>query len=195
MESMLWVVLYSSVRWLKHNLTNDQTRSLLNLLFDEYALWQGVPSGGGEKSANARQRKWTNRIKFECPALGEWLNALMDCHSPALGKDRYPGWWECPLQMDQWWYNFLQTHALAPFDRADRKLQDAPKQLEGSSLAAVVSSITRSKRKRSAPEASWKPLHGLQDVLPVTIVASGLEPDGCDDLPASPPKKLAKVRA
>ena len=199
---MLWVVLYCSVRWLLHDLSPEETRNLLNNVFDQSSLWEGRPSGGGEKDSNATRRKWTERISFQCPALGEWLNVFMDCHNRSIRDRRqrsYEGWWQRPLQMEQWWGEFLQTHALSPSDRSDRHLKHASHQLEHDSLAPIVSatmhkrSDTKSKRPRSPSNKSWMPVQGLGDALPyVGLTCTG--DDNSDDLDPPPPMKKPKSR-
>lgn len=219
MESMLYVVTYSGIRWLRHNWPDLKTRRVLVDLFDQWSLWPVAPNGGIEKYQNACNRKWTRSLEFDCPALNEWLRVFMDCHHRPDSEEetwQYEGWWQ-PTKMDSWWAEFLQTRGdrLYTADRVNRKLHHTSAQISDPPIPAVEATSTASLRGKrrvasayaASPPApstlrrstmmSWQPVRGMADTLPDVSVAdsSRYEEYVPENLPQPPPRKMFKRRA
>ncbi len=110
MESLLYVVLYCSLLWLPHNLSKDDLSIVISNMFEK-RTWRFDHYYGGEgKTINAFDRQFTRPIVFSGP-LHEWLQTVMDYHSPRA-RGLYQGYWSDPHHLDSFWGEFLQTHAL-----------------------------------------------------------------------------------
>ncbi len=115
MESLLYVVLYCSLLWLPHDL---EKRLLARVILDMFERrdWENNQYYGGDgKTLNAFKRQYTRLVTFNQP-LHEWLQTVMDYHSPRA-KGQYAGYWSNPDHLDTFWGNFLQAHDLPDDDR------------------------------------------------------------------------------
>ena len=124
MESLLYVVLHSALLWQKHNAPPRHLTNIITELFDRSRdFGDGVRDGGDGKLANAGKRAYTRTVRFESRDLSEWLNTVMDFHSPPPHLEaEYKDKWTDPEQLDAYWHDFLQTHTLGRDNRADHKL-------------------------------------------------------------------------
>ena len=125
MESLLYVVLHSALLWQKHNAHPKDLTNIITELFNKSRdMAGGVRDGGDGKLANAEERIYTRNVQFENRDLSEWLNTVMDFHSPPPHLEaEYKDKWTHPEQLDAYWLNFLQTHKLEPNNRADNELE------------------------------------------------------------------------
>lgn len=72
MESLYYVVLYSGIRWLPHNHVAGLGEKINGFFFDY--LVDGVETvGGGEKSKNVRNGRFTESFKWEDNATLLWM--------------------------------------------------------------------------------------------------------------------------
>ncbi|PIL30475.1 hypothetical protein GSI_07174 [Ganoderma sinense ZZ0214-1] len=124
MESLLYVVLYCALLWQPHNVSMKQLTSTVTELFDSCTEFEaGIKDGGDGKMVNAMHRVYTRSARFENQDLSEWLNTVMDFHSPRPHQEaEYKDKWSNPEQLDAYWSNFLQTRTLDRNNRADNKL-------------------------------------------------------------------------
>ncbi|PIL30491.1 hypothetical protein GSI_07191 [Ganoderma sinense ZZ0214-1] len=104
MESLLYVVLHSALLWQKHDAHEIDLTNIITEMFNK-----SRELAGG----------------FENRDLSEWLNTVMDFHSPpphlqAAYKDK----WSDPEQLDAYWHDFLKTRTLARDNRTDNKLDE-----------------------------------------------------------------------
>ncbi|KAI0326081.1 hypothetical protein GY45DRAFT_1374254 [Cubamyces sp. BRFM 1775] len=122
MESLLYVVLYCALLYLPHRLTKKTLTFLYRGFFDELHDVGETVYGGVGKNANSANRIWTRRVHFSSPALQEWLDTVMNYHSPQIqDREKYKGMWE-PDKLDAFWSSFLETHELERDNRTVNKL-------------------------------------------------------------------------
>ncbi|TBU38458.1 hypothetical protein BD309DRAFT_874324 [Dichomitus squalens] len=118
MESLLYVILYPALRWLPHDYPDYELPDLLQRFFEARTEIRGISHGGNHKLANAVCRATTREIDFKDASFQEWLNTVMDYHSPPEPlEEAYAGRWSDPSHLDRYWSEFLQTHQLARNDR------------------------------------------------------------------------------
>ncbi len=124
MESLLYVVLYCALLWQQHGSSRRHLTNIITEMFDRFSEFDdNIRDGGDGKLANARGRVFTRSVRFKNHDLSEWLNTVMDFHSPPPRlKAEYKDKWSDPEQLDAYWLNFLQTHKLESNNRADNKL-------------------------------------------------------------------------
>ncbi len=124
MESLLYVVLYCALLWQPHGVSFKQLTSTVTELFNSFTEFEaGIKDGGDGKIVNAEHRVYTRSVRFKDQNLSEWLNTVMDYHSPRPHQQvEYKDKWSDPGQLDAYWSNFLQTHTLDRANRADHKL-------------------------------------------------------------------------
>ena len=124
MESLLYVVLYSALLWQEHGTSRRQLTNIITEMFDRFREFEdGIKDGGDGKLANAQGRVFTRYVRFKNHDLSEWLNTVMDFHSPPpLLEAEYKDKWAHPEQLDAYWHNFLQTHKLESNNRAENKM-------------------------------------------------------------------------
>ncbi|OBZ71143.1 hypothetical protein A0H81_08675 [Grifola frondosa] len=163
MESLLYVVLYCSLRWLSHNLPGEDLYSTMQLLFQHHGKVSGKDVGGGGKSSNMLYRTYTNDVRFENPLLHHWLNTVMDYHR--LPDDRGgpdPSKWENPNYLNTFWKNFLQISTLPTNDRVEHELPNPPRDPAKDPHEATVPSTSNSlgKRKESSSPPEDEPIEG-----------------------------------
>ncbi|GBE84617.1 predicted protein [Sparassis crispa] len=127
MESMLWVVLYSNLLWLGHNLSPNTVVTYLFELFDDTWINQeGILKGGDGKLSNQYSQNFTGKVHFSNPAFREWLDAVIKFNSshvfPHLQDVESAMVWKNPEMFGKFWKDFLSTHELSNDDRFSRKL-------------------------------------------------------------------------
>ncbi|KAI0350366.1 hypothetical protein OH77DRAFT_1431105 [Trametes cingulata] len=117
MEAMLYVVLYCALLYLAHDAPMPDLTTIIRRVFRDRTEYDDVICGGEGKLANAILRKYTGRVKFGSAALQEWLDTVMNFHSPpAALKDKYKGMWD-PDRLDSFWSAFLEKSKLERDDR------------------------------------------------------------------------------
>ncbi|KAJ8457588.1 hypothetical protein ONZ51_g11440 [Trametes cubensis] len=125
MESLLYVVLYCALLYLPHRFTAKNLTALYDKFFEECQDFGTTMYGGVGKDANGANRTWTRRVRFGSPALQEWLDTVMNYHSPlAEDGEKYEGMWEVD-KLDTFWSNFLETHELERDNRTVNKISMA----------------------------------------------------------------------
>ncbi|KAI9060873.1 hypothetical protein FKP32DRAFT_1730486 [Trametes sanguinea] len=142
MESLLYNMLYCSLRWLDHNLPEVQLEDTMTKLFDYSSWFQGEALGSDQKLTNAQRRKYTARVKFTNPSLRHWLNKLMDFHHPRVpaqvtaASGEPPTFpltteeWLVPTKLEEAWRQFLNRTELATGDRVVRNLNNEARTVE-----------------------------------------------------------------
>lgn len=80
MESLVYVVLYTALHHLPHNLNPDQLAQFIKDFFDASYQWGSQLLGGGAKQANIADRHMTKRVKFEDANFQRWLDTVLDMH-------------------------------------------------------------------------------------------------------------------
>ncbi len=121
MESLLYVVFYCALHWLPHNLTD--LSEVISTFFKDRATKSGLLFGGDAKLSNTMDRLYTSAPTFSSQALREWLDTVLDFHSPPRGKEvEYADKWSNPDHLDAFWSKFLQTHELEHGDRITHEI-------------------------------------------------------------------------
>ncbi|KAL7277722.1 hypothetical protein ACG7TL_008658 [Trametes sanguinea] len=153
LEALLYVVLYCGVLYLPHNLTESQLAEFYAAFFEEAYAQMGQTHGGVAKQVNAKCRQFTETITFGDPAFAEWLNTVMDYHSPPPElQETYAGYWNGE-RLNEFWSRFLETHELERHNRTVHHLSMAH-HWHRYSLPTVSSESTFS--TSSAKEAALK---------------------------------------
>ncbi|KAI0326085.1 hypothetical protein GY45DRAFT_1259707 [Cubamyces sp. BRFM 1775] len=125
MEALLYVVLYCSLLYLPLRMKMSRLDVLHEAMFQNSQEFLGTTIGGTGKAANCVDRMWTGRVQFLSPSLQEWLDTVMNYHSPLKEvRLKYVGMWE-PDKLDAFWSDFLSTHELERDNRTVNKLSMA----------------------------------------------------------------------
>ncbi|KAH9932689.1 uncharacterized protein BXZ73DRAFT_101231 [Epithele typhae] len=121
MESLLYVVLYSALVLHSSDLTDRQRERRLQIFTQKSVNTDGEHYGGLGKMENAMNRKYTRGVRFDSPALGEWLDTMMAYHSPLPEHgDKHNNKWNVKA-IDGFWKDFLEPRALATSTRRPTK--------------------------------------------------------------------------
>ncbi|KAI0326206.1 hypothetical protein GY45DRAFT_1348458 [Cubamyces sp. BRFM 1775] len=153
MEALLWVVLYCGSLYLPHDLSTAQLTSMHAGLFDSSRPLHGKLQGGEGKLVNAAYRFWTKQISWGSAAFAEWLNTVMDYHSPPPElKVQYKGMWTAET-LEAYWADFLRTHVLERDNRAVHELSTT-KYVEDVSTTSLFPSTLSFYGKRSLHDYS-----------------------------------------
>ncbi|KAH9889367.1 hypothetical protein C8Q73DRAFT_623104, partial [Cubamyces lactineus] len=116
MEALLYVVFYCAVFYLSHELSMWDLTRLNRDFFDRIEEFQGTYGGHG-KEANAMNRGHIDCVQFRSAGLKEWLETVMNYHTPPPGEqEKYKHMWDAD-RLDEYWSRFLQTHTLERDDR------------------------------------------------------------------------------
>ncbi|KAJ8470023.1 hypothetical protein ONZ51_g8607 [Trametes cubensis] len=163
MESLLYVLLYCSLRWLQH--TVDPSLGTLPWILDEMfdrASWcQGKPHGADAKYTNAIDRRYTSAVRFGSNALHKWLNQLMDFHHPPAEDTSdmrllspepqlsTTAQWLNPKSLEEIWTRFLKDEYLERNDRVVRTFPHESREIEedGAGHPATSPSYSRSAKR------------------------------------------------
>ncbi|KAJ8462803.1 hypothetical protein ONZ51_g10665 [Trametes cubensis] len=110
MESLLYVILYCSLLHLPHSMRNpDHLHRFIHKFFDDCSYGVGRLHGGDAKLVNTDDRTWTQRIKFNSQNIADWLETVMNYHSPPRHLRRE--WWDRwsnPEYLDTLWSAFMR---------------------------------------------------------------------------------------
>ncbi|KAJ3002982.1 hypothetical protein NUW54_g5551 [Trametes sanguinea] len=82
MEALLYVVFYCGLLYLPHTLSGYDLTTLHDEFFERVINVKGVPAGGGLKLMNSINRLHSNQVGFQSAPFQEWLDTVMDYHSP-----------------------------------------------------------------------------------------------------------------
>ncbi|OSC97321.1 hypothetical protein PYCCODRAFT_1440300 [Trametes coccinea BRFM310] len=121
MEALIYVVLYCALFYLPHDLDAMNLTSLHKRFFEHRHVAGDIVFGGQGKLANAQIRHLTRPIKFGSAAFKEWLDTVLDYHTPRRGCIGMGEMWE-PETLDTYWSRFLATHTLECNDRTVHRL-------------------------------------------------------------------------
>ncbi|KAL7277716.1 hypothetical protein ACG7TL_008652 [Trametes sanguinea] len=121
MEALIYVVLYCALFYLPHDLDAMDLTSLHKRFFEHRHVAGDIVFGGQGKLANAQIRHLTRPIKFGSAAFKEWLDTVLDYHTPRRGCIGMGEMWE-PETLDTYWSRFLATHTLERSDRTVHQL-------------------------------------------------------------------------
>ncbi|KAI9062463.1 hypothetical protein FKP32DRAFT_1677401 [Trametes sanguinea] len=125
LEALLYVVLYCGLLYLPHSLTESTLAELYVAFFEKASSLMGNTYGGDGKKMNAQGRLFTRSIDFGDPAFAEWLNTVMDYHSPPPElRETYAGYWNGD-RLEEFWSRFLETHELERSNRTVHHLSMA----------------------------------------------------------------------
>ncbi|KAI0940213.1 hypothetical protein AcV5_001383 [Taiwanofungus camphoratus] len=162
MESMLYVVLYCSMRWLSHNLAEDleTLAEYCRALFDfvQVKADGSIIMGGTGKAANRLHRNYTRAIQWTCKPVHEWLNTVMNFNSPLPpSRGEFAGKWDGYKPLKDYWTSFLERNscALGVDDKVEHPLPNVPQEVQITSYETTMASpgdsavvyLTPSKRK------------------------------------------------
>ncbi|CCL98569.1 uncharacterized protein FIBRA_00569 [Fibroporia radiculosa] len=133
MESILYVVLYCSIRWGAHNVDDNTVFDTIRDMFDS---GNDAKGGGTGKVNNMANRRYTEEYTFKSSALHRWLNTAMDYHYP-VDRDKERKWSD-PTDLDRLWVTILKE-PLEKNDRVDRRADDrhAPKNAAGNASGST----------------------------------------------------------
>ncbi|KAJ8470018.1 hypothetical protein ONZ51_g8608 [Trametes cubensis] len=123
MESLLYVILYCSLLHLPHDVRKPaDLHTFIYNFFDYSSYAAGRLHGGDSKLANAGNRTWMQRVKFNSENITDWLNTVMDYHYPPRHLRRE--WWDRwsnPDYLDNFWGAFLERDDLEKDDAVNNK--------------------------------------------------------------------------
>ncbi|KAI0823291.1 hypothetical protein BC628DRAFT_1325485 [Trametes gibbosa] len=124
MESLFYVVLYSSLLYLPHSFCADDLTSFIKEIFRDTTQMLGITYGGGGKISNAMNRTYTRLVQFRSSGFQEWVNTIMDYFWPPINlKEQYKDMWD-PARIDAYWAEFLQTQTLERDDRVVHEISN-----------------------------------------------------------------------
>ncbi|GBE84618.1 hypothetical protein SCP_0605970 [Sparassis crispa] len=127
MESILWVVLYCSLRWLDHNLPlGDLAKTMVNI-FDRCTVHDdGYVMASDAKLRIQFDRGYTSDIYFRNPTIQLWLDEVMKFNSsnmfPHVWGAAFAEVWKDPAMFNAFWRDFLRVHEISDHDRVWREL-------------------------------------------------------------------------
>ncbi|KAI9059508.1 hypothetical protein FKP32DRAFT_1634316 [Trametes sanguinea] len=121
MESLIYVVFYCALFYLSHDLDAETLTKLNKDFFEHREVAGDVAFGAKGKVANAHTRHLTGSVRFRSVAFREWLDTVLDYHSPRKGFIGIGEMWE-PEILDAYWSQFLKTHTLERDDRTVHSL-------------------------------------------------------------------------
>ncbi|OSC97325.1 hypothetical protein PYCCODRAFT_1481381 [Trametes coccinea BRFM310] len=121
MEALIYVVLHSALFYLPHDLDARDFTEFNKDFFEERQVAGDVVFGAKGKLANAEMRHMTSSIQFGSAAFKEWLDTVLDYHTPRRGCIGMGEMWE-PETLDTYWSRFLATHTLERNDRTVHRL-------------------------------------------------------------------------
>ncbi|KAI9059513.1 hypothetical protein FKP32DRAFT_1579780 [Trametes sanguinea] len=121
MEALIYVVLYCALLYLPHDLDPIDLTSFHKEFFEDHHMAGDVELGAKGKVANAMARHMTRPIHFGSAAFKEWLDTILDYHTPNRRCLGIGEMWQ-PEILDTYWSRFLETHALENNDRTVHRL-------------------------------------------------------------------------
>ncbi|KAI0749765.1 hypothetical protein C8Q80DRAFT_1218829 [Daedaleopsis nitida] len=128
MESLIYVVLWAGLHYLKHNLGPTELARFIKEFFLHYQSFGSQLLGGTAKGANMGNRRMTKRVKFENPDFQRWLDTainLLSTLQEADDDDDVEDKWSNPSHLESFWATFLTENTLEENDRVDNDI-DGP---------------------------------------------------------------------
>ncbi|KAH9849496.1 hypothetical protein C2E23DRAFT_888207 [Lenzites betulinus] len=122
MESLFYVVLYSGLKYLPHDLDMDTLTVIIDGMFRERKKLGALIFGDEGKFANTHSRIYTRLVRFGSPGFQEWVDTIMNYFWPPPElKERNKDMWD-PVRIDAYWAEFLRTHTLERDNRVVHKI-------------------------------------------------------------------------
>ena len=157
MESLLYVVLYCALLWQPHTLTQEVLTHFISKFFDDAMVYSKRPAvGGSAKMENAYSRLWTEQMGLRSHGLRNWLDSMMNFHSPIPRREGEPNdKWADPASIDSFWADFLCTNSELELDnRVENELYTRHLKLEWLTSSTAPSVLSRwLKRGRERPSS------------------------------------------
>ncbi|KAI9062438.1 hypothetical protein FKP32DRAFT_1653023 [Trametes sanguinea] len=164
LEALLYVVFYCGIMYLPHDLTEERLTWLYEQFFERSDMFGSETYGGDAKRMNAQGRRYTRTITFGDPAFAEWLNTVMDYHSPLEDvQEKYKGFWDGD-HLDEFWSRFLAAHEL---ERGNRTVHQVSKYrlYDRNSLSTETSDSTPSAPSpASTPDPEVRPKRAITEL-------------------------------
>ena len=154
MESLVYVVLYTALHHLPHNLNPDQLAQFIKDFFDASYQWGSQLLGGGAKQANIADRHMTKRVKFEDANFQRWLDTVLDMHmsmDEAVRDEEVTDMWTDTRHLDSFWRQFLVD---VPLDSANRVDNELPERSIPSKVPTFTPVVSRHSAPKRAAEVS-----------------------------------------
>ncbi|OBZ71555.1 hypothetical protein A0H81_08674 [Grifola frondosa] len=168
MESLFYVVLYCSLRWLPHSDTDESVSARINALFHHSHCIGGQMLGGDAKISLLRSRAFARDITWANAGVQQWVNTVLDYRSPQGHPNPliFPESWSDPRHLDIFWGGFLTSLSREPNDRIERDLENSS---FGSAVETSESdSSSVSSAKQDTPKApSQGPDSAMHQIEPV----------------------------
>ncbi|OBZ71030.1 hypothetical protein A0H81_09156 [Grifola frondosa] len=146
MESLLYVVLYCSLRWLPHDEDEKSLGAHLHALFDYSEFLVGRLLGGNGKYLFLSTRRYLEHITFAHPPIKEWLDTVAEyrCVRDSFNVSAIPQKVVHPKHLDAFWAEFLASHTLEAKDRIERVLPASSSLSYSNSSVRSTSSVVSS---------------------------------------------------
>ena len=186
MESLLYVVLYCALLWQPHVLSEEGLTHFISKFFDDAMVYSKRPAEGGfVKVENALSRLWTERIGLHSRDLHDWLDLMMDYHTPPPHRrDELKDKWTDPAFIDSFWADFLRARSdLEADNRTENSLYTRHLKLERLTSSSPPP-IPSQSRKRGRERASSEP--------PARRLRSASSKRGAVSTPLSPRRRDRK---
>lgn len=199
MESLMYVVMYCSLRWLPHNLSTEKLAATIHAMFadaDEeiYDPKFGLTGGSG-KVGNQGTRRWTKKIVWDGP-IHNWLNAVMDLNYNIMKAFKWmPDLWSDPTHLEVFWSTFLRNNTLPPADRMEHPKPVPVQNNEGQTMTCMITPLPASSSlgKRSSPQADCSTAEEPQSKCPKVLGLFRMSTDA-GGLPPPPPPSPRRLR-
>ncbi len=169
MESLLYVVLYSSLLWIPHNRTGNHKmlNTTIKQMFDAFNDLGPMLKGGDAKSANATSGTWMSGFKWHTQPLNEWIREVCDLHRQyvSVASERPHHRWTLDA-LETTWSQFLDKYAeILPSGDREYMLpvaltKDASNTVAANPYEPTQPSDLMSSRKRGIQEVSPGPPQG-----------------------------------
>ncbi|GBE84635.1 predicted protein [Sparassis crispa] len=129
MESVMYVVLYCSLRWLPHNLSPNALLHIIQKMFENHWIHgENYLLGGEGKMTNHMNRIHTAEVTFATAGIQVWLDTVLTfCGDYVLDKQtESANIWRHPEEFAKFWKRFLQSHMLPSDNRHNHIVLHAP---------------------------------------------------------------------
>lgn len=128
MESLLWVVLYCSMRWGVHNVGPNDVPGHLQVIFDSFTEdTKGQAQGGAYKVMLILTRMHIRDYKFKSTALRKWIHTVIQFCAD-YRKDETALVWKDSSHLDTFWARLLDDEVLERNDRTEHGMDNAPRE-------------------------------------------------------------------
>ncbi|OBZ71289.1 hypothetical protein A0H81_08716 [Grifola frondosa] len=110
MESLFYVVLHTSLRWLPHDLSTQALGNTLERLFYELEDLGDELLGGNGKYVNMTTGRYTNRVTFGNELIKKWIDMMMSYRNPpddCMHGIEFPDSWRDYKNVGDFWRSFF----------------------------------------------------------------------------------------